>query len=204
MTAPLAGCDSWGVGGVSVDDGARELYAILRPDGRVCLGGARAIEPGAAVGCADDGSLSDEVGGYLRRFLADTFPALGFDGSQVEAEWTGVLGFTSDGRPLCGAMPGRPGVLVAAGFCGHGSAPQPSRLEPRMGARATWLPFTCVRKRPYATLTRRASGVCPVARAQCRSALGLARPSRIWRRTSCGREATARRRRRTTQGCTRL
>lgn len=41
----------------------------------------------------------------------------------VEAEWTGVLGFTLDGKPLAGAMPnvvyaGR--VFVGAGYCGHG------------------------------------------------------------------------------------
>lgn len=41
----------------------------------------------------------------------------------VEAEWTGVLGFTLDGQPLAGAMPsaayhGR--VFVGAGYCGHG------------------------------------------------------------------------------------
>ena len=36
--------------------GARELYAIRQADGRICLGGARAIEPDAAVGNADDGS----------------------------------------------------------------------------------------------------------------------------------------------------
>lgn len=40
----------------------------------------------------------------------------------VEAEWTGVLGFTLDGRPLAGAMPGSYGgrVFVGAGYCGHG------------------------------------------------------------------------------------
>ena len=41
----------------------------------------------------------------------------------VEAEWTGVLGFTLDGKPLVGAMPsdaynGR--VFVGVGYCGHG------------------------------------------------------------------------------------
>ena len=155
MTPPLEGSASWGVGGLSVDDGAKELYAIRRPDGRVCLGGARAIEPDAAVGNSDDASLCPEVGrarvrtrrchhstlkftprsaaiptrssprlqvgAYLRQFLSEHFPALGFSaGAPVDAEWTGVLGFTSDGRPICGALPGRPGVLVAAGFCGHG------------------------------------------------------------------------------------
>ena len=121
MTRPLPAAREWAVGGLSVDSdvGARELYAIRRPDGRICLGGARALEEGAAVGCTDDGSLSETVGAYLRRFLAQSFPNLGEVGA-VEAEWTGVLGFTRDGRPLVGAVPGRPGLFVGAGFCGHG------------------------------------------------------------------------------------
>lgn len=121
MTAPLPATAAWGVGGFSVDSaaGARELYGLRRPDGRVCLGGARALEEGAAVGSTDDASLSGVVGTYLRAFLATHFPALG-EGVEVEAEWTGVLGLTCDGRPFVGPLPGRPGVLVAAGFCGNG------------------------------------------------------------------------------------
>ena len=121
MTAPTAG--AWeGVAALGVDGGARELYAIRRADGRICLGGARAIEPDAAVGNADDGSLSPEVGAYLRRYLAECFPKMvseeGGGEVKIEEEWTGVLGFTPDGRPLCGRV--RDGVFVAAGFCGHG------------------------------------------------------------------------------------
>ena len=64
MTAPLPAARAWGLGALSVDSevGARELYLIRRPDGRLCLGGARALEPGAAVGSTDDASLSAEVG----------------------------------------------------------------------------------------------------------------------------------------------
>jgi len=97
------------------------------------------------VGSADDASLSDVVGDYLRRFLREHFPNLpttattttttSADGAAsdtavgdgdgelaVEAEWTGVLGFTSDGKPLVGPLGafGKPHVYVAAGFCGHG------------------------------------------------------------------------------------
>lgn len=52
MTAPLpADARAWGVGAFSVDSdvGSRELYAIRRADGRLCIGGARALEPDAAV-----------------------------------------------------------------------------------------------------------------------------------------------------------
>jgi len=129
MTKPLPRAADWGVGAFSVDsdNGARELYAIRRPDGRVCLGGARALEPDAAVGNSDDSSNSETVGRYLRTFLAKRFPRLLEEATSategegvVEAEWSGILGFTTDGKPLVGALPGRPNVLVGAGFCGHG------------------------------------------------------------------------------------
>lgn len=135
MTKPLPKTAEWHVGAFSVDSdiGARELYAIRRPDGRVCLGGARALEADAAVGVSDDTTNSEVVGRYLRRFLAEHFPRLlredgedGVNGDEntpilpVEAEWTGVLGFTTDGKPLVGPLPTRPHVYVGAGFCGHG------------------------------------------------------------------------------------
>ena len=118
MSAPTAASAAWGVGALSVDSeiGARELYMIRRPDGRLCLGGARALEPGAAVGSTDDGSLSEPVGRYLRRFLREHFPRLG--PIEVEAEWTGILGFTADQRPLIGQV--RPEVYAGVGFCGQG------------------------------------------------------------------------------------
>ena len=130
MTKPLPETASWRVGAFSVDSdiGARELYAIRRPDGRVCIGGARALEPGAAVGSTDDASLSSVVGQYLRRFLDERFPSLG--PIEVEAEWTGVLGFTPDDKPLVGPLPGRPGVHIAAGFNGHGVRADDSTMSP--------------------------------------------------------------------------
>ena len=60
------------------------------------------------------------VGEHLRSFLRSHFPSIAR--AEIEAEWTGVLGFTADGFPLVGGLEveGRDGVLVAAGFCGHG------------------------------------------------------------------------------------
>jgi CRISPR-associated endoribonuclease Cas2 subtype I-E len=87
---------------------------IRRPDNRLCLGGARALEPGAAVGSTDDRTLSAVVGAYLRRFLRASFPRLGE--IQIEAEWTGVLGFTHDKRPLVGAVRERVWAVLADWF----------------------------------------------------------------------------------------
>ena len=122
---------------------------IRRPDNRLCLGGARALEPGAAVGSTDDRTLSAVVGAYLRRFLRASFPRLGE--IQIEAEWTGVLGFTHDKKPLVGAV--RERVWVGAGFCGHGmpqcsgraASQRPSRVDVSR-AKGRWATFSMVRR----------------------------------------------------------
>lgn len=119
MTAPLPGASSWTVGGLSSGDASKEVYCVLRSDGRMCIGGARALE-GGALGSTDDSSLSDVCSSALRRFLREGFPALGFSDELVESEWTGILGLSKDGCPLCGPLPKRPNVYVAAGFSGHG------------------------------------------------------------------------------------
>lgn len=37
-------------------------------------------------------------------------------------EWTGIMGFSSDGRPWVGPLPGSPGLWIIAGMEGHGMA----------------------------------------------------------------------------------
>ena len=60
---------AWGVGGLSVDSeaGARELYAIRRPDGRVCLGGARALVGSELPSCTR--TLASALVGCRRAIL---------------------------------------------------------------------------------------------------------------------------------------
>jgi hypothetical protein len=98
----------------------------------LCADGAVLTSHGRSFARA--ASTSDVVGTYLRRFLAESFPAVATGGHvEVEAEWTGVLGFTKDGKPIVGPMATRPNVLVAAGFCGHGMcAPAASACRERL------------------------------------------------------------------------
>jgi glycine/D-amino acid oxidase-like deaminating enzyme len=40
---------------------------------------------------------------------------------RVEYRWAGIFGLTQDLLPLVGAVPGRDGTWVAAGYSGHGN-----------------------------------------------------------------------------------
>ena len=39
----------------------------------------------------------------------------------IAHRWAGIFGSSPDDRPLAGAVPGRDGLWVAAGYSGHGN-----------------------------------------------------------------------------------
>lgn len=92
-------------------------YWSQRADGRIILGGAR-----WAVADRDEGyyaeELRPEIQTALHDFLTESFPVL--RDVPIERRWSGIMGFSRDGYPFIGPMPGRPRLLVAAGFTGHG------------------------------------------------------------------------------------
>lgn len=67
--------------------------------------------------------LPESVAGSLETARA-AYPALG--GCAVAESWAGLEAFTPDGLPVLGPVPGVDGVLVAAGFSGHGFALSPT------------------------------------------------------------------------------
>ena len=83
------------------------------PDQRLALGGWRNTAFAEEVGFDDQPTprIQDRLDAHLR--------ALGVD-VPVERRWAGTMGFTPDRLPLVGAVPGRPGVFVCAGYSGHG------------------------------------------------------------------------------------
>jgi gamma-glutamylputrescine oxidase len=95
-----------------------EGYEYLRQlgDGTVVLGGCRWVAREVEVGTAETPTAT--VQGALERFLGEAFPR--FAGRPVRQRWAGIMGFTSDGLPRIGELPGLPNVLYAAGFNGHG------------------------------------------------------------------------------------
>ncbi|GJD00972.1 FAD dependent oxidoreductase [Colletotrichum higginsianum IMI 349063] len=117
-------------------------YMIPRPAGApfagdIVIGGGlvRAPEEGLEeYGTTDDSRLNPIVSSYLHettpRYFGDNW---GDDddaaGGRLRAEWTGIMGFSPDGFPFVGQVPGSSGggggskdegLWVSAGFQGHG------------------------------------------------------------------------------------
>jgi len=111
-------------------DGGYE-YMISRPRGSTCegdviMGGglAKAADGGTSeYGTTDDTAVNETVSAYLRgtarRYFGDNWGADDPEGT-IRREWTGIMGYTPDGRPFVGEMPGDPGLWVCCAFAGHG------------------------------------------------------------------------------------
>ncbi|MDP2315372.1 MAG: FAD-binding oxidoreductase [Pseudomonadota bacterium] len=83
--------------------------------GRIALGGWRNLDPEGEVGPQE--ALHPLIQARMTEFL-HRFEAL--RSVPITHRWSGTMGFSRDGLPLVGAVPGAPGALVAAGFTGHG------------------------------------------------------------------------------------
>ncbi|KAF9882091.1 FAD dependent oxidoreductase [Colletotrichum karsti] len=112
-------------------------YLIQRPGPglEMILGGGRANGTARGVGFSDDDEVDPVVARYLRRAGARNVDLSG-EGAVQEAEsekelkaryeWTGIMGFSRDGRPWVGEVPGGEvlgggeGLWVCAGYTGHG------------------------------------------------------------------------------------
>lgn len=92
-------------------------YWSQSADGTIVLGGGRWSAPDR-----DEGYYVEEVNPLIQEtlyaFLTETFPQLA--GIAVAHRWSGIMGFSRDGFPFIGPMPGRGRLIVAAGFTGHG------------------------------------------------------------------------------------
>ncbi|HEV3231876.1 MAG TPA: FAD-dependent oxidoreductase [Candidatus Dormibacteraeota bacterium] len=88
-------------------------YWRQREDGRVLVGGYRDLALEAEVGY--DQAPTAAVQHHLDAHLT----GLGVD-APVTHRWAGTMGFTPDELPLVGPLPDLPGVMVCAGYTGHG------------------------------------------------------------------------------------
>ena len=126
------------------------IYQISRKDGSIIVGGAQYTyrdEPDQWYNNTDDGTLIQNVEHYFDGYMQRTF--FGWEDSQATVKhiWTGgkqsisplhiqcafaicftnplspaitVMGYSADSLPHIGAIPGKPGQFIAAGFNGHG------------------------------------------------------------------------------------
>jgi glycine/D-amino acid oxidase-like deaminating enzyme len=106
-------------------------YMIPKPPnthhaGDIVIGGGLVMAPHEGreeYGSTDDASLHPFISDYLLdttpRYFGSGWGQDHVDG-RVRREWTGIMGFSFDGLPFVGPMPGEEGVWVAAGFQGHG------------------------------------------------------------------------------------
>ncbi|KAK0644277.1 FAD dependent oxidoreductase [Cercophora newfieldiana] len=106
-------------------------YMISRPAGSqfagdIIMGGGlvRAPEDGLyEYGTTDDATLNEGISEYLKETTPRYFgPDWGEDhpDGRIRKEWTGIMGFSPDGFPFVGEMPGQKGLWVSCSFQGHG------------------------------------------------------------------------------------
>ncbi|KAK2030407.1 FAD dependent oxidoreductase [Colletotrichum zoysiae] len=106
-------------------------YMIPKPHGTqfagdIVIGGGLVRAPDQGLGeygTTDDSQLNPVISTYLYgttpRYFGDNWGEDDPDG-RVRAEWTGIMGFSPDGFPFVGQVPGEEGLWVSAGFQGHG------------------------------------------------------------------------------------
>ncbi|KAL3443965.1 FAD dependent oxidoreductase-domain-containing protein [Aspergillus insuetus] len=98
-------------------------YLIPRADGSIVVGGARPAfidNPDSWYNVSDDSRVLEDAvryfGGYMQRYFN------GWEGSCAFTDrvWTGIMGYSSDGLPHVGLVPGEEDQWVIGGFTGHG------------------------------------------------------------------------------------
>jgi gamma-glutamylputrescine oxidase len=92
-------------------------YFQQRPDGRLLIGGFSDLDGDDSYTDSDSGS--PRIWDRIERLIGED---LGLD-AEITHRWAGVVGYSDDGLPYVGEVPGRPGLYVAGGYSGHGNVP---------------------------------------------------------------------------------
>ncbi|EEP78772.1 conserved hypothetical protein [Uncinocarpus reesii 1704] len=107
-------------------------YMIPRPpgskyEGDIVIGGGLAIakEDGLyQYGTVDDTTTDPDILEYLtattQRYFGKNW-GQDHPAGRIRKHWSGIMGFTADGHPLVGEIPGEPGLYISAAFQGHGT-----------------------------------------------------------------------------------
>ncbi|KXT15908.1 hypothetical protein AC579_5510 [Pseudocercospora musae] len=98
-------------------------YLIPRSDGSIIVGGARRDyfrDLDQWYDNIDDSTLIEPAKNYFDGYMQRHFRGWEDSGAYTDKVWTGIMGYSSDGFPFVGDVPGKPGAYVCAGFSGHG------------------------------------------------------------------------------------
>lgn len=124
-------------------------YLVPREDGSIVVGGARSSfvhRLGDWYNVTDDGQVLESAAKYFDGYMQRTFSGWEDSGAYTDRVWTGsmlfpfpicasslfvslieimltmilVMGYSMDGLPHVGAVPGTQGKFIMAGFTGHG------------------------------------------------------------------------------------
>jgi glycine/D-amino acid oxidase-like deaminating enzyme len=131
----LVGRNSYGFYGRGGGNFNQDDYLVQRPfsgiqeadscGGELMFGGGREYAAGLGVGVSDDSDIDQLAADYLRQALNDLLDIQN-NGTELRAshEWSGIMGFSRDGRPWVGEvrkeLGGGKGMWICAGFTGHG------------------------------------------------------------------------------------
>lgn len=113
------------------DPGESDDYLVQRPSGELILGGERLCVADGGEGVSRDDEVDPTVRKRLRTALHSTLRLSPSDPPELDAkyEWTGIMGYSADGKPWVGQVPeglgggadGEEGGLwISAGYTGHG------------------------------------------------------------------------------------
>ncbi|KAJ5666664.1 hypothetical protein N7462_011073, partial [Penicillium macrosclerotiorum] len=98
-------------------------YLIPRADGSIVVGGARSAfihDLNNWYNVSDDSRVLQGAVRYFDGYMQRNF--IGWENSHAYTDrvWTGIMGYSSDGIPHIGCIPGQRNQYILAGFTGHG------------------------------------------------------------------------------------
>ncbi|XHG05775.1 hypothetical protein AWENTII_008988 [Aspergillus wentii] len=98
-------------------------YLIPRDDGSIVVGGARSAfihDLDNWYNVSDDSRVLQPAARYFDGYMQRNFKGWENSNAYTDRVWTGIMGYSSDGLPHIGKVPGREGQYIIAGFTGHG------------------------------------------------------------------------------------
>lgn len=91
-------------------------YWHWTPEGRLIIGGRRFIDEHGETGT--EHQVNPVVQEALVNLFHEMYPQ--YKHLSVEQQWSGIMGFSKDGKPLIGMIGGDPTMWCAVGFTGYG------------------------------------------------------------------------------------